>query len=163
MVEEEFKHLVRVAGSDLDGKKKVDYGLTKIKGIGLRMAGAICEVAGIDKARKVGYLTEKESETLGKAVEGLHENGVPPWMYNRRRDYSTGRDIHIIGSDLLMSLRDDLNRLRKIRSYRGIRHETGLPVRGQRTRTGFRGGKTVGVTRKKMIEAQRASKKVDKK
>lgn len=157
MAEEEFRHIVRVVGSDLVGKKRVDYGLTKIDGIGLRMAGAICKIAGIDRKKKVGYLTEKESEKLNKAVETLQDGGVPQWLYNRKRDYDTGKDIHVIGSDLLMSLRDDLNRLRKIRSYRGIRHERGLPTRGQRTRTGFRGGTTVGVSRRKS-DAQRSSK-----
>lgn len=163
MAEKEFRHMVRVAGSDLIGTKKVDYGLTKIKGIGLRMAGAICKAAKINRDKKVGNLTEKESETLGKTVEVLQEKGLPPWMYNRKRDYSTGKDIHVIGSDLLMGLRDDLNRLRKIRSYRGIRHERGLPTRGQRTRTGFRGGTTVGVSRKKMRDTQRAAKRAEKK
>lgn len=161
MAEEEFRHIVRVVGSDLVGKKRVDYGLTKIDGIGLRMAGAICKIADIDRKKKVGYLTEKESEKLNKAVETLHDGGVPQWLYNRKRDYDTGKDIHVIGSDLLMSLRDDLNRLRKIRSYRGIRHERGLPTRGQRTRTGFRGGTTVGVSRRKS-DVQRSSKKGEK-
>lgn len=159
MAEEEFRYIVRVAGSDLDGKKKVEYGLTKIKGIGLRMAGAICEKAGIKRDKKVGHLTEKESETLTRAVENLQEKGVPQWMYNRKKDHSTGNDTHVIGSDLLMSLRDDLNRLRKIRSYRGIRHERGLPVRGQRTRTGFRGGVAVGYDKKKARAQQREQKK----
>ena len=157
MTEEEFRHIARVAGTDLVGKKKVEYGLTKIKGIGLRMAGAICETAGIERSKLVGHLSENESETLTKAVEGLREKGVPSWMYNRKKDYSTGSDIHVISSDLLMSLRDDLNRLRKIRSYRGIRHERGLPVRGQRTRTGFRGGTAIGYDRKK---ARAQAKKV---
>lgn len=163
MKEEEFRHIVRVVGSDLDGKKRVDNGLTKIKGIGLRMAGVICKIAGVKKDKKVGHLTEKESETLSKTIEALQEKGVPSWMYNRKRDYRTGKDTHVIGSDLMMVLRDDLNRLRKIRSYRGIRHERGLPVRGQRTRTGFRGGTTVGVSRKKMRDTQRAAKRAEKK
>lgn len=149
MAEEEFRHIARVAGSDLDGKKKIEYGLTKIKGIGLRMAGAICETAGIERDKLVGHLSEKETDTLTKAVEGLQERGLPKWMYNRKKDYSSGSDVHVIGSDLMMSLREDLNRLRKIRSYRGLRHERGLPVRGQRTRTGFRGGTAVGYDRKK--------------
>ena len=149
MPEDEFRHIVRVAGNDLPGKKKVEYGLTKIKGIGLRMAGAICETAGVEKSKAVGNLTEKESDVLTETVEKLQEKGFPVWMYNRKKDYATGNDIHVIGSELMMSLRDDLNRLRKIRSYRGIRHERGLPVRGQRTRTGFRGGVTIGYDRKK--------------
>lgn len=159
MAEKEFSHLVRVAGSDLDGTKKVDYGLTKIKGIGLRVAGAICQTTGIDRSKKVGYLTEKEAETLTKAIENLQEKGLPTWMYNRRKDYATGKDTYVTGSDLLMSLREDLNRLRKIRSYRGIRHERGLPTRGQRTRTGFRGGAAVGYDKKKARIQQREQKK----
>jgi small subunit ribosomal protein S13 len=159
VAEEEFRHIVRVAGSDLPGKKKVEYGLTKIKGIGLRVAGAICETAGIKRSKLVGHLSEKESDTLTEAVEKLQEKGMPQWMYNRKKDYSTGKDIHVIGSDLLMGLRDDLNRLRKIRSYRGIRHERGLPVRGQRTRTGFRGGVAIGYDKKKARAQQREQKK----
>jgi small subunit ribosomal protein S13 len=155
--EEEFRHIVRVAGSDLPGKKKVEYGLTKIKGIGLRVAGAICETAGIKRDKIVGHLSEKESDTLTEAVENLQKKEMPGWMYNRKKDYASGNDIHVIGSDLMMSLRDDMNRLRKIRSYRGIRHERGLPVRGQRTRTGFRGGAAIGYDKKKARAQQKKS------
>ena len=84
---------------------------------------------------------------------------MPVWLLNRRKDYSTGKDLHVTGSDLVISLRNDLNRLRKIRSYRGIRHEQGLPVRGQRTRTSFRKGASVGVTHKKIIQSQKEAKK----
>ena len=52
-----------------------------------------------------------------------------------------------IESDLDMRLRDDLNRMRKTRSYKGRRHEFGLPVRGQRTKSTFRKGSSVGVSR----------------
>jgi small subunit ribosomal protein S13 len=156
--EDEFRHIARVAGSDLDGKKKVEYGLTKIKGIGLRVAGTICETAGVKRDKLVGHLSEKESDTLTEAVEKLQEKGLPVWMYNRKKDYATGNDIHVIGSELMMSLREDLNRLRKIRSYRGIRHERGLPVRGQRTRTGFRGGVAIGYDKKKARAQQKQQK-----
>ena len=155
MPEEEFRHIARVAGSDLDGKKKVEYGLTKIKGVGLRVAGAICETAGVDKSKLVGHLSEKETDILTEAVENLQKKGIPRWMYNRKKDYATGNDVHVLGSELMMSLRDDMNRLRKIRSYRGIRHERGLPVRGQRTRTGFRGGVAVGYDKKKARAQQK--------
>jgi len=152
--EEEFRHIVRVAGSDLPGKKKVEYGLTKIKGIGFRVAGAICETAGVKRDKMVGHLSEKESDILTEAVENLQKKEMPGWMYNRKNDYASGNDIHVIGSELMMSLREDLNRLRKSRSYRGIRHERGLPVRGQRTRTGFRGGVAIGYDKKKARDAQ---------
>ncbi|MDP6459896.1 MAG: 30S ribosomal protein S13, partial [Candidatus Hydrothermarchaeota archaeon] len=85
--------------------------------------------------------------------------GLPAWLLNRRKDYASGKDIHVTGSELAISLREDLNRLKKIRSYRGIRHERGLPVRGQRTRTSFRRGASVGVTRKKIVQAHKEGRK----
>jgi small subunit ribosomal protein S13 len=146
---DDFRYIVRIAGTDIDGGKKVPYGLSKIKGIGLRTGEVLCAVTGIDPKRKIGYLTDEEVKKLDKAVSSLGELKLPSWLLNRRKDFATGRDYHVIGSDLAMALREDLNRLRKIRSYRGIRHELGLPVRGQRTRTSFRKGVTVGVTRRK--------------
>ncbi len=156
--EEEFKHLVRIAGTDVEGTKQIPYGLSKIVGIGLRTGEAMCEIAGIDPRKKFGYLTEKEEERLKELAEHFKEQKIPHWMFNRRRDYDTGSDVHVLVSDLAMSLREDLNRLKKIKSYRGIRHSLGLPVRGQRTRTGFRGGVTVGVSRKKAMAAAKKAK-----
>ncbi|MGZ7094973.1 MAG: 30S ribosomal protein S13, partial [Methanobacterium sp.] len=74
---------------------------------------------------------------------------IPDWMLNRRNDYETGETGHLIESDLLMTLREDLNRLKKTRSYKGRRHEVGLPVRGQRTKSTFRKGSSVGVRRRR--------------
>lgn len=148
--EEEFKYLVRIAGTDINGKKKAPVGLALIKGIGIRTGEICCRLAKVNIEKRLGNLTEKEIEKLNKVVTQFQEQkNLPTWLFNRRKDYDTGQDIHIIGSDLMMSLRDDFNRLRKIRSYRGIRHELGLPVRGQRTRTSFRRGKSVGVRRRK--------------
>lgn len=160
---EEFRYIVRIGGTDVDGKKKIPYGLSKIRGIGIRTGEIICSLAGIDANKKVGYLTEEEANKLDDAVSKFQEQEVPPWIFNRRKEYTTGKNLHVIGSDLVMSLREDLNRLKKIRSYRGIRHELGLPVRGQRTRTSFRTGTTMGVSRKKAIEAAKAAEKEKKK
>lgn len=60
----------------------------------------------------------------------------------------SGEDIHYIGTEVEITLKEDLNRLKKVRSYRGVRHENNLPVRGQRTRSNGRTGMTVGVQRK---------------
>ncbi|MFQ5800538.1 MAG: 30S ribosomal protein S13 [Candidatus Hydrothermarchaeales archaeon] len=158
-MEEEFKYLVRVAGSDLDGNKKAMYGVTKIDGIGMRVARIACELAGVDPEKKIGYLSDKEVTNLEKVVENFSQQGVPPWLLNRRKDYHTGKDLHLITSDLMMGLRDDLNLLKKIRCYRGIRHERGLPVRGQRTKSCFRKGATVGVSRKKVIQRMKEKEK----
>jgi small subunit ribosomal protein S13 len=143
----EFRHLVRVAGKDIKGQKKVVPGLSLIRGIGPRTARIVCTTAGVDWKNKIGNLSEKDVEALEKEIKELEK--APPWLLNRQKDYATGRNRQVISADLMLSLRDDLNRLRKIRSYRGIRHESGLPVRGQRTRSTFRKGASVGVSRKK--------------
>jgi len=151
----EFKHLVRVSGRDIKGDKNIVYGLSLIRGIGPRSARIICDSAGIKWKNKIGNLKDKEIESLEKEISAFDTS--PKWLLNRQKDYATGKDRQVIGADLMLSLRDDLNRMKKIRSYKGIRHELGLPVRGQRTKSTFRKGASVGVSRKKVRQAQSKS------
>lgn len=161
-MEEEFKYIVRISGTDIDGKKKVIHGITSIRGIGKRIAGVACSFANVDPNKKAGHLADEEATRLEEAIKHIHKNKFPAWLMNRQKDPSSGANKHLITADLMLSLRDDLNRLRKIRSYRGIRHERGLPVRGQRTRSSFRSGTTVGVSRKKVVQATKDKKKEGK-
>ena len=156
---EDFKYIVRIATTDIDGNKKVPIGISRIRGIGMRTGAILCSLMGVDPAKKIGYLTHEEVKVLNEAANSLDKKGLPAWLLNRRKDYASGKDIHVTGSELAISLREDLNRLKKIRSYRGIRHERGLPVRGQRTRTSFRRGASVGVTRKKIVQAHKEGRK----
>ena len=87
-------------------------------------------------------------EKLRAAVEGYAQK-VPGWMVNRPKDVYTGEARHLLGTEVSTTLDEDINIMRKIRSYRGIRHETGQKVRGQRTKSTGRTGATVGVKRKK--------------
>ncbi len=150
--EKEFSHLVRVTGVEIRGQKKVVQGLSLIRGIGPRTAKIVCQSAGVSWKGKIGDLSEQDVDAIEKAIKELDK--APSWLLNRQKDYSTGYSKQLIGSELVLNLRDDLNRLKKIRSYRGIRHEFGLPVRGQRTRSSFRTGTSVGVSRKKIRLAQ---------
>ncbi|MFQ6087445.1 MAG: 30S ribosomal protein S13 [Candidatus Methanofastidiosia archaeon] len=145
----EFKGIVRMFGTDLDGEKKVYIALTKLKGVSTMMARAVTERADIDKNSKLGNLSDEKIAEIEKILKNPREHDIPSWLFNRRRDYETGKALHNVGAKLLMSLREDLNRLKKIRAYRGIRHELGLPVRGQKTKSSFRIGRAVGVSRKK--------------
>lgn len=70
-------------------------------------------------------------------------------MLNRQKDPVTGQDKHLLGTDIILTFREDINNLKKVRAYRGLRHERGLKVRGQRTKAAGRRGSTVGVNRKK--------------
>ena len=142
--DEEIQHIVRIAGTDLEGKSQVLYSLTGLKGVNRRTARVLLHSAGIDPVKKMGHLSEDEVERLKDAVTRI-ESILPKWMLNRRRDVLTGEDRHIYGSDLPLVLREDLNMMKKTRSYRGIRHERGLKVRGQRTKSTGRRGAVVGV------------------
>lgn len=156
--EEEFKYIVRILDTDLDGKRSVVDSLCGIKGIGRRIARVIVISVGIDPGTKMGKLSDEEIERL-KAMINSVEKRLPLWMMNRRKDLITGEDKHIMGTDLMLKFREDVNLLRKIRSYRGIRHERGLKVRGQRTKATGRRGMVVGVIRKKQLAVKSGGKK----
>ena len=146
-MEDEFKHLVRISRKDVDGNKTVEYALTDIKGVGLSLSRSICLALGFDLNQKIGYMADDDIKKIEVALEDPLASDIPEWMLNRRRDYTTGETVHLMESDLDMRLRDDLNRMKKTRSYKGRRHESGLPVRGQRTKSTFRHGSSVGVSR----------------
>lgn len=146
--DEDFQYIVRIANTDIEGDKTLIMGIAQIKGIGRHMAVLIADATGIDKKIKMGKLTDTQIEKIKKALEDI-QNIAPGWMLNHRKDIDTGKDIHLISSDVELRLRDDVNLLKMIRSYRGIRHETGLSVRGQRTRANNRRGLSLGVSKKR--------------
>ena len=145
----DFKYIVRIAETDLDGNRPVLYALQGIKGIGYRVAEGIVRYAGIDPRAKLGSLSDEDIEKLRALIEDKIEEVIPPWMRNHRKEYVSGEDKHMLSTDLDLQVQEDINRLKRIRAYRGIRHERGLPVRGQRTRSNGRKGLAVGVSRKK--------------
>ena len=147
-VSEDFKYIVRLANSDLDGHKPAMLALTGIKGVGRRVALSIIRNTDLDPKMKIGDISDEQEAALAEEVEGVIDI-LPLWMLNRRNDYDTGDDIHVVGTEVEMIRGDDINRLKKIRCYRGIRHETGQKVRGQRTKSNGRSGLTLGVSRKK--------------
>ncbi|MEA3559953.1 MAG: 30S ribosomal protein S13, partial [Candidatus Thermoplasmatota archaeon] len=124
-------------------------GLTSILGINYRISRILTEDLGVPKDKLMGDLTDKEVEKLIGLIEDI-PNKLPSWLLNRQRDLDTGEDTHAISTELDMTQRDDINLLRKIRCYKGIRHDTGQKVRGQRSRSNGRTGATVGVSRKKV-------------
>ena len=145
---ENFRYIVRLANSDLDGHKSIEYGLTGIKGINVRVAVVIARRVGIPLRKKMGDLTDAEITSLQEVLTELPDM-LPTWMCNRPRDIDTGEDMYLISQELDIFLQDDLNRLKKIRSYKGVRHEAGKKVRGQRTSSNGRKGTTLGVIKKK--------------
>ncbi len=156
-----IKGILRIANTDIIGTKSISDGLRKIKGIGFMFSNAICNNLEIEHKRKIGSLNEDEV----KKIEHLIKNpsSLPQWMLNRRRDYDTGKNLHVAGSDLGFTKEFDIKRMKKLKSYKGMRHAIGQPVRGQRTRSHFRTGISVGVQRKAAATAQKAAEKDSKK
>ncbi|MDH7517167.1 MAG: 30S ribosomal protein S13 [Candidatus Thermoplasmatota archaeon] len=156
----DFKYIVRIANTDINGEKSLVYGLTTIKGIGRHMGTMIADLAGLDRMMKIGDLKDDQIEKIKEILEKVNKLG-PKWMLNHRKDYETAEDLHLIGVDIDARLREEINIMKKIRSYKGVRHEAGLPVRGQRTRAHGRVGLALGVSRKAAREAT-ASKEKEK-
>ena len=145
-MEQKIRQLVRIANVDLDGNKSVSNALRKMKGVSFMISNAVCNISKVDKYKKVGLLDDTEIKQLEVVL--LQYKGIPTWMLNRRKDYDTGEDKHIIGAQVMFVKTFDVKRMQESKSNRGLRHAWGLPVRGQRTRSHFRHGKSVGVMKK---------------
>jgi small subunit ribosomal protein S13 len=144
-----IKYIVRIANADLDGTRTVEFALTGIKGIGVRVSKILSRKADVDPHAIMGYLPPEQVEKLRNVVDNFEAN-VPVWMLNRRKDVYTCENRHLTGVDLTLGNNEDINLMKKMRSYKGIRHERGQKVRGQRTKSTGRTGATVGVVRKKL-------------
>lgn len=147
----DFRYIVRVANTDLDGKKPIKHALMTIKGVGYAYSNMVCSLSSIDRNKRTGDLTEEEIGRLDMIVRNPGSYGAPPWLFNHRKDADTGADMHFVSSDLQFSKDNDIKMLKMIKTYRGLRHQWAQPVRGQRTRSNFRAnkGKGLGVKRKK--------------
>jgi len=163
---EEFRYIVRIAAKDINGNLPVYRALSKIKGIGVRMAKNIAiafeNETKIPFGTKLGMIDESMDAKLEEIVLHPEKHGVPVYCLNRRKVFETGEDRHLISSDLDFALRAELQRMSEIKSYRGLRRSWGLTVRGQRTKSTHRGkGGVVGVTKKDVAQAAAPAKKAE--
>ena len=182
---------MRLLNTNVDGKQKVMYALTKIKGVGRRYSNLVCKKADVDLNKRyahilpnnsryvamskyqtnrciekkttinirnsrlilifssAGELTSEELERIVTIVQNPTQYKIPTWFLNRQRDIVDGKDVHTLANGVDSKLRDDLERLKRMRAHRGLRHYWGLRVRGQHTKTTGRRGRTVGVSKKK--------------
>jgi small subunit ribosomal protein S13 len=150
---EGVRGIVRVAETDLDGTRKLGISLVKIRGIGQGLAAALPRVTGLDANELLGRMTEEQIVKLEAAIRDPASLGIPAHMINRRVDPVDGTTKHVVSSNLTIAKKNDIDSMKKMHSYKGIRHELGLPVRGQRTRSSFRTGMTAGVSRAKVTAA----------
>ena len=132
------KQLIRILNTDISADKNIYHGLQKIKGISYSFANALCHNLKMDKKKTISDLSKEEIKNIEDFVK---EPKTKTWLLNSRKDYETGKDIHLSTTDLKFRLDNIKKRLMKIKSYRGLRLSVGLPVRGQRTKGHFRKGK----------------------
>lgn len=160
----EFRHLVRIAGKDLDGSKKLVAAISDLRGVGYNYASVVVNKLGLDPGVRLGTLPEEQIREVEKVIQDASRSQFPHWYYNRRKDPETGETGQLLGSDLDFSTKNDIEGEKNIQSWKGVRHGLGLKVRGQRTRTTGRKGRTVGV-RKAVLQAaakEAAAKKEEK-
>lgn len=145
LASQEYRHIVRIAGKDVPGAKKMIIGVSQVRGIGYNFAKAILDLLKIDFNSNVGFLSESQVDAIEKAMRNPASLNMPAWFLNRRKDIDSGNDLHLITSDIEFNVRNDIEREKNTSSWRGFRHTYGLKVRGQRTRTTGRKGGAVGV------------------
>ncbi|CAF1299296.1 unnamed protein product [Rotaria sordida] len=146
---EKFQHILRVLNTNIDGRRKVGYALTAIKGVGRRFAHVVIRKADVEGTKRAGELTEDEVERIITIISNPRQYKIPDWFLNRQKDIKDGKYLQATSNNLDTKVREDLERMKKIRVHRGLRHYWNLRVRGQHTKTTGRRGRTVGVSKKK--------------
>jgi ribosomal protein S13 len=141
----EFQHILRVMNTNIEGKRKSMFAMTKICGVGKRYANLVCKKAEVDINRRSGTLTSEEMEKLVAIIMNPKQFKVPNWFVNRQKDFATGKTMHLSINNLIAGVRNDIERMKKIRCHRGIRHYWGHRVRGQHTCSTGRKGKVLGM------------------
>jgi len=154
---QEYRHILRIMGTDVQGTLKTVYALTNVKGISLSLANGILKKAGLNPDVRVGLLTETEIDKIEEIIKDPAKHGLPSWLFNKRKNSEAGKDLHLISADLALGTKMDIDQAKEIRSWRGYRHAYSLKVRGQRTKTTGRAGKALGVKKKAVQQKPRGS------
>ena len=146
---EKFQHILRVLNTNIDGRRKVGFAITAIKGVGRRFAHVVMRKADVDATKRAGELTDEEVERVITIIANPRQYKIPDWFLNRQKDIKDGKYSQVTSNTVDTKVREDLERMKKIRVHRGLRHYWNLRVRGQHTKTTGRRGRTVGVSKKK--------------
>ncbi len=136
--------MARIAGLELNDSWKVEFALTRVKGIGWSLAGKIIDTLKIDRSKRMKDLTPEEVSKITAELEKYDTEG-----------------------DLFRKVKANITRLQTIGSYRGLRHSRNLPVRGQRTRVNARTKrgkrKTIGAFKKEVLSDKKVAETTEAK
>jgi small subunit ribosomal protein S13 len=149
---QEYRFILRIMGTDVQGTLKTSYAVAQVKGVSMSLSNAILKKAGVNPDLRVGYLTESDISKIEDVIREPAKYNLPTWLFNRRKDSETGKDQHLISADLALRTKTDIDEAKEIRSWRGYRHAYGLRVRGQHTKTTGRAGKALGVKKKTLLQ-----------
>ncbi|XP_009468964.1 PREDICTED: 40S ribosomal protein S18, partial [Nipponia nippon] len=122
VIPEKFQHILRVLNTNIDGRRKIAFAITAIKGVGRRYAHVVLRKADIDLTKRAGELTEDEVERVITIMQNPRQYKIPDWFLNRQKDVKDGKYSQVLANGLDNKLREDLERLKKIRAHRGLRH-----------------------------------------
>ncbi len=154
---EEIRGIVHLIGKDVKGHVPLIDALRQVKGVGFRLskvyAKIISKEMNISVDTPIGKFTEEQTDQIEEIVKSPAKYNIPVYLYNRRKDMETGKDVHITGNDVLFTMRGDVERQKTLYTWKGYRHAYGQKVRGQGTRTTGRKGLTMGVTKSKITTA----------
>jgi len=148
MSSQEFRHIVRIMGTDSPGTLKASYAVKQVRGINMSLSNAVLKKAGVNPDLRIGFITDSDISKIEDVIRDPAKYGIPGWLYNRQKDSETGKDIHLLSADLIFKVKTDVDQVKEIRCWRGYRHAYSLKVRGQRTKCTGRAGKALGVKKK---------------
>merc|ERR1719299_111882 len=149
MQSQNFQHILRMCNTNVDGRAKIAVALTAIKGIGPRFSNLICKKCDIDLEKRAGELSTDEVNKIVAVLNNPLQFKIPSYMLNKRRDYKDGKTSQKYANFLDQALREDLERMKRVRLHRGLRHYWGIKVRGQHTKTTGRHRAFAGMETKK--------------
>merc|ERR1712212_577396 len=110
---EGFQHILRVMNTNIDGRTKIMYAMTSIKGCGRRFANIVLKKAGIDATKRAGELSEEEVDRIITIMQNPRQYKIPDWFLNRQKDIKDGKFSQVLANSLDNKLREDLERLKK--------------------------------------------------
>ncbi len=148
------RKIVRIADTDLDGSKKVKDLLRSIVGISFSYSNALMKALKISDDKKLQDLSEKELNELKEALNDPFKYKIPYWLFNWRKDETTGLNAHLLSNELKSKITMHIQQIKSSRSYRGYRHSFNYKMRGQKVKSrgaNFYGrvGSSLGVIKKK--------------
>ena len=106
---QEYRYILRIMGTDVPGTLKTSYAVAQIKGVSMSLSNAILKKAGVNPDLRVGFLTESDISKIEDVIKEPAKYNLPIWLFNRRKDSETGKDMHLLSADLVLRTKQDID------------------------------------------------------